>query len=83
MTYATMCAGESMYYVVVCMRLDMYALRRMFVGARMFACTTEQIDWILHAFAGWAGSVERVLTPRPQNQMNLHIRLQSRLGWFS
>ena len=52
MTYVTTYAGESMYYVVVCMRVDMYALRRMFVGARMFACTTEQIDWILHAFAG-------------------------------
>ena len=47
MTYVAMYAGESMY-VVVCMRVDMYALRRM-----------------------------------PQNPMNLHIRLQSRLGWFS
>ena len=52
MTYVTMYAGESMYYVLVCMRVDMYALRRMFVGRRMFACTTEQIDWILHALAG-------------------------------
>ena len=25
-------------YVVVCLRIDMYALRHMFVGARMFEC---------------------------------------------
>ena len=83
MTYATMCAGESMYYVVVCMRVDMHALRR-------WAGSVERV-----CLSSPPPPHPTPHTPPPERDefagmkqfsgcaYHAPISLQSRLGWFS